>query len=265
MRDVLSKYRLGSPRTRKGYISVLKLVIKDFFYLHIFFNSFKELRFEQINTLIAHWKMKDIKNVTISSRLAILRKYTTLLNHSIVIPDNQSLGLRRVKNKIEQITPLSNKDIINNVYNPFTRLIINLQVHLGLTKNEAINFRLQPYGETKKQYYVAKAIAHDNRDRLIEIRFPEQEHVLEELSNKLDMKLSLSAKYHLALLTRVYTGELALAGYQSNYPFRLAYAQRLYKYLTTQEKLTEKEAINKIVLEMGVVETRIIKKWITYE
>lgn len=265
MRDALSLYRLGSPRTRKGYYSVLTRVIKDLFYLKSPFNTFKEVNFEKIKYLIEHWKNNNIKNVTIGSRLSIVRKYTNLLNHDLAIPDNKSLGLTRIKNKIKLIQPLPYDDFLKKIQNSFVRLAINLQVFFGLTKNEALQFRIQIYEGTIKRCFIAKLISHDNKDRFIEIRFPEQELIINELANVIDSKLSLSNKYGLQLMSRLYASELHFVECPNNYPFRFIYAKKLFNYFLQHENISNKDALNKVALEMGIIDKRIMKKWINYE
>ncbi len=244
-REILATYKQGSPRTRNGYKSVIKVIIKDLFFLKVFFNSFHEVSLDQINILINHWKKKKLLNVTIGSRLSILRKYLGLLNHSIRLPSNLELGLIRKKSKLTIELNVAPLQILDKVEHRLTKYILKLQIYFGLTKQEAIKFRIQPYQTVKNALYISKSVSHNNKDRLISLHFPEQEQLIKQLADELGLELSLSEKYDKVTLVNLYNTELVLANHSSKTSFRALYARNLFDYLINQQQLTKKKLLSK--------------------
>ncbi len=264
-REILATYKQGSPRTRNGYKSVIKVIIKDLFFLKVFFNSFHEVSLDQINSLINHWKKRKLLNVTIGSRLSILRKYLGLLNHSVPFPSNLELGLTRKKSKLTVALIAAPLQILDQVEHRLTKYILKLQIYFGLTKQEAIKFRIQPYQAVKNALYISKSVSHNNKDRLISLHFPEQEQLLSQLAIELGLKLSLSEKYDKVTLVNLYNTELVLANHSSKTSFRALYARNLFDYLVNQQQLTKKEALVEIAGEMGISDLKLIRDWISDE
>ena len=264
-REILAAYKQGSPRTRNGYKSVIKVIIKDLFFLKVFFNSFHEVSLDQINSLINHWKKRKLLNVTIGSRLSILRKYLGLLNHSISLPSNLELGLTRKKSKLTIAPIAAPLQILDQVEHRLTKYILKLQIYFGLTKQEAIKFRIQPYQAVKNALYISKSVSHNNKDRLISLHFPEQERLLKQLSDELGLELSLSEKYDKVTLVNLYNTELVLVNHSSKTSFRALYARNLFDYLVNQQQLTKKEALVEIAGEMGLSDLKLIRDWLSNE
>ena len=264
-REILATYKQGSPRTRNGYKSVIKVIIKDLFFLKVFFNSFHEVSLDQINSLINHWKKRKLLNVTIGSRLSILRKYLGLLNHSIPLPSNLELGLTRKKSTLTTIPNVAPLQILDQVEHRLTKYILRLQIYFGLTKQEAVKFRIQPYQAVKNSLYISKSVSHNNKDRLISLHFPEQEQLLKQLADELGLKLSLSEKYDKVTLVNLYNTELVLANHSSKTSFRAFYARNLFDYLVNQQQLTKKEALLEIAGEMGLSDLKLIRDWLSDE
>ncbi len=263
LRETLSSYRQCSPRTKSGYKSVMKIVIKDLFSLRLFFNSFKETSMENINALIQHWIKHKLSKVTIGSRLSIIRKYCDLLNSSLTIPSNLELGLKREKSKNKNVLSNDYLNIINTVEHKLTSLMIQLQALLGLTKQEAIKFQLQSYHHAEnKVLYVSKRVSHDNKDRLILIRSQAQEEVIHLLSTELDQKNSLQDKYNKVTLVNLYNAELAILNHSPTLPFRAVYARNLLDYFVNQQQLSQKDAVAQIAQEMGISDLSTIKNWL---
>lgn len=252
MRDILMVYRLGSPRTKKGYMTVMKRIIKDLFYLKMGVNSFKEVRWSHLEKLIAHWKRRQLSLVTIASRVSILRKYVDLLQHDLPIPTNADLGLIRKHQPVLGITLETYESILAKVYHPVVKQIIQMQALLGLSAHEAMDFRLQPYDQV---LYIAKAVSHGNKDRLVPIRFPDQLALI-----KTFLPASLSDRYTKPLVTKLYHAELVLLGVEIDTAFKSVYAKRSFRDLIPST--TPKLAIQQIAKEMGIMSVQTIKRWV---
>ena len=265
MKKAFSDYKTGSPRTRQTHYFVIKIVIKDLFYLKYFFDSFKAISFDHISVLISHWKKRSLSSVTISSRVSILRKYLALINHDIGLPTNSELGLSRKKvtKKIE--SSLDATQLFETIKHPLTRLILKLQIYFGLTKEEASRFRIQLYQGGDNLLYVSKSVSYNNQDRLLHIYWPEQEIILKELADEISLKLSLAEKYNKAALMNLYHAELTLSGVSSKTSFRENYARSMFDYLVHQQLLSKDDAIAQIADEMGLSNSKKIKEWLSNE
>ena len=108
-------------------------------------------------------------------------------------------------------------------------------------------------------------MAHDNKDRLIMLRFPDQDEVIQLLASELDQKNSLMDKYDKVTLVNLYNAELTLTQCSPMMPFRAIYARNLFDYFVNQQQLTKKDALHQIAHEMGVSDLSTIKNWIDHE
>jgi len=265
MKKAFSGYKIGSPRTRETYYFVITLIIKDFFYLKHYFDSFYSVRLEHVQVLMKHWEKKSLSNVTIGSRLSILRKYLAILKHDINLPTNVELGLSRKKVISGPPKAIDMNKLFQTVKHPLTQLILKLQICFGLTKEEAVKFKIQLYPGNNKVLYVSKLVSYNNKDRLIRIYSAEQELILTQLLDEIGLHPSLSEKYSKAALMNFYHAELGLYEFSSKISFRATYARNIFDYLVHQQMLSHDEAITQIAQEMGLPQTKTIKKWLSHE
>ena len=256
---------MGSPRTRQTYYFVITLIIKDFFYLKYYFDTFTTITLDHIQTLIKHWEKKSLSKVTIGSRLSILRKYLVLLNHTVILPTNYELGLSRKKTKSASSITIDLNKLLQTVQHPLTQLILKLQIYFGLTKEEAIKFQVQLYHANNKTLYVSKLVSYNNQDRLIQIYHKEQESLLTQLAEEIGLHPSLAEKYSRVALMNFYHAELNLYEFSSKTSFRSTYARNMFDYLVHQQLLSQEEAITQIAQEMGLPQTKTIRKWLNHE
>jgi len=143
-------------------------------------------------------------------------------------------------------------------------LILKLQIHFGLTKEEAIKFKIQRYSASDKTLYLSKLVSYNNKDRLIRIYSSEQECILTQLTNEIALHPSLAEKYSKAALMNFYHAELNLYGFSSKASFRATYARNMFDYLVHQQLLSREEAITQIAEEMGLPQIKTIKKWLNH-
>jgi len=261
MKHTLSGYRIGSPRTREGYVVVMKIIIKDFYHLKRFFDSFQEIGLDDVMLLIQHWRKKSLSVATISSRISILRKYLGLIRHSMLLPSNVALGLSRNREKAREKLSVDIRDVIQRIYNPINRLLVELQWYFGLTKEEAVRFRLQRYAGDEAKLYLSKPVSYNNQDRLIPLYHPEQEEVLARLTQAVGGSLSLAEKHSATDVIRLYCAELHLYGLSSKIPFRYGYAKHTLPYLLDQG-LPKKSALASIAEAMGITRIQTIEEWV---
>lgn len=264
MKEALSSHRMGSPRTRSNYYFVITLTIKDLYYLKIFFDSCRLITLDHVNFLIQHWKNKQLSIVTIGSRLSILRNYLSLINCKINLPSNAELGLSRKNQEKSKNHSINADQLLKTIQHPINQIIIKFQLLFGLTKEEAIHFRIQRYNEIEPLVFVAKKVASNNRDRLIPVYSPEQEDVLLQLSSELDLTLSLAEKYSKVNLISLYHSEFALYGFSSKEPLRSIYTKNRLNYLLQQKNLSKKDALLQLSRETGV-RLKTIREWIAHE
>lgn len=261
-KEILSKVRTGSPRTRNSHEDIIRQAIKVLYRLKKPFNTIHEINNIHIDALISHWKTLKLKNSTIGNRLAVLRNYLFLAKHEkCFIPSNAELGFSR-KNPLLKEQPIP-ENIGIKLNHPLSRLMVNLQIHFGLTKNEAIKFGIQLYNN--QSLLISKRVSHSHQDRMLIVRTEEQKNLMEVLALELGEYFSLSEKYDQKMLINLYNAELYFLGYSINAAFRAIYAKQEYQYLTTVEGKTKHEAIADISQAMHAFNTRLIKHWVTHE
>lgn len=265
-KKILSSIRSGSPRTRNSYETIIRKSIKELYQLKCPINSVYDVNNQHIEKLITYWKSIKLSNGTIGNRLTVLRKYFNLCKHNIDIATNKELGFTR-KVVHREHTHLS-KDIITQVQHHLTKLLLKLQIYFGLTKNEAIHFKVQPYKVQASQnnyLLVSGNIASNNKTRLCCIYSPEQEETIKELFNELGSFLSLSEKFNHRVISNIYSSELAILECSALTPFRSIFARNRYQYLISKNQFNSKESIKVISDEMGISEKNIIKGWLVNE
>lgn len=262
-KSILAKVRGGSPRTRDSHESIIRKSIKELYFLRKPFNSITEINMDHIEYLIDHWKNLKLSNGTIGNRLSVLRKYFTLANHNVKIPSNYELGFVR---KLEPAnTQNISSKIINQVHHNVTKLILRLQIYFGLTKSEAVRFRVQLYNNYENLIFIPKDIAHNNKDRIIIMHSDNQEKVIEDLLDELGDKLSLVEKVGHRTPVDLYNAELKYIDHSTKTPFRSLYARQEYEHLSNAENLPHKESIKRICGQMGISEVKVVKSWVNNE
>lgn len=263
-RQIMSHWRQGSPKTRYNEKLMMKQIIYDFYAVNRPVHSMKEARLSDVYQLITYWKKKQLSSGSIINRLSLLRKYLKQINSSIEIPSNKALNLKRDYDaKVNQLEKLS-VNIVDQVYHPVTKLMLKLQILLGLTKLESLRFVYYPLDSQNKFIRISKSIAHNHRDRVIPIIKEEQKVLIVEFQKFVGEKLSLENLASKTNLLAIYHGELLFNHVASNTLFRAAYAKERYQGLVSQ-RLLKSFALKMLSQELGLKDVKKIQSWVSYE
>lgn len=255
---LMRRVRKGAPGTRKNDTQVIRQAIKDLYHLKIYFASIKALGSADWVTLIQYWQSQALSARTLKNRTAILRKYMALLRTDSQLPDNDALNIQ-VTPKAVSMSIADYPAVVAQMHHPLIQLIIGLQMHFGLTKNEVLYLDLSTCIAFTDTLFIQKRHAHNSHDRLIPVVTSKQKVLLEILTQQLGEHAQLAEAYPVKSLDYLYYGELGLLGYSPHTPFRKYYIQQRYAQLSA---MPLSDCIDKISEEMGLSDQRDIKKWI---
>ncbi|MGC1181498.1 hypothetical protein [Legionella sp.] len=127
----------GSYRAKKHRYFVLhKMIRRDLFHIGHVPPKWHAVTNEHIQCLVAHWQKERIKPSTIMKYMIIIRDFFQKIEHTIPDINNKNLGLKNQKYHSKTIhLP---EDISAQLANPIAKILIELQIHFGLTLSEAM-------------------------------------------------------------------------------------------------------------------------------
>jgi hypothetical protein len=263
-RQVMAHWRQGSPRTRYNEKLMMKQIVCDFYAINCPIFSMKETRLEHFYLLINFWKKKKLSMGSIINRLSLLRKYLNTINSPIVVPDNKTLKIKRSYKSKENKNEKLNLTVVDEVYHPVTKLMLKLQMLIGLTKTESIRFAYYPFDDQGKYLRISKSVAHNHRDRVIPMVNQSQEILINEFKGFVGNMFSLENMASKTTLLGIYNHELLWKGVASNTNFRATYARERHQYLVNEEIVCQ-VIIKQLSQELGLMDLRKIRSWVTYE
>lgn len=264
VKQVMSHWRQGSPRTRYNEKLMMKQIVYNLYAANCPIHSMKEVKLEHVYLLIDFWKKKKLSMGSISNRLSLLRKYLKHIQVPLQIPDNKTLKIKRSYQSKENKSEKINLTVDGEVYHPVTKLMLKLQMLIGLTKTESIRFAYYPFDDQGKHLRISKSVAHNHRDRVIPIVNQSQKILIDEFKGFVGNKFSLENMASKTTLLGIYNHELLWQGVASNANFRATYARERYQYLIN-EKIVCQVIIKQLSQELGLTDLRKIRSWVSYE
>ena len=243
----LSLDNTGSHRDKQHRAFVIKKTINDLFKIGQCPPHWYALNQTHIQALVQIWKRQRSKTVTIMKYMTILRHFLKHINHSIDSIDNISLQLRRGKHTTNYQP--TNSDTIEKIPIPFIKVILQLQIHFGLTFSEA--YRLIPDIHIRKNtLWLTRDITFNHQDRAVPIRNDEQLTILESFRalNQPNESMLETHGHHAILST--HQRMMKLVGLSPKQTYRYIYAQHQYRELS--KTLSHKEISRIIMNEMGL-------------
>ena len=243
---LLQKHKQGSLTTIQEKQRVMNSIIEDLATLKQLPALFQQLSAKNIESLVSHWRNKELSTATIGNKLGVLRSFNRLSSFNLDIPSNKNL------NSIKASPTPSKKPVPENyldkIYHPITRVIIELQIQFGITKLEAIH--LQPYNtHIDDNLFINRSIAHNKRDRVIPLVSKVQTHCLH---NRITVAQESSLFDNVAsktLIGKLYQAECQHADIDPKTPFRKCYA--LQRIITLKQTMNESDALFALCSEMG--------------
>ncbi|HAT2147265.1 phage integrase N-terminal domain-containing protein [Legionella pneumophila] len=229
----------GTYKERQRRAFVLEKMLNALYALKHTPASWQDLDAQHIHSVVKRWKDKRIKPSTIMRYMTIIRKVLVDLGCQVHYIDNKSLLLSRPKPRKKRIKISS--ALWQSLINPAVRLIMALQIHFGLTFQEAIHFKTS---EHVKHGYLWIA------ERIIPICTEEQQAILHELEQLITEKQSLIKKYGQQYIRISWHSALKRHKLPSNRSWRYWYAKQRLVSLLPEVGYTE--ACLTIRQEMGI-------------
>lgn len=182
--------------------------------------------------------------------LTVIREFLQKIEHQLPNIGNQNLGVNNLKKPLKTVLEPN----FDNLSNPIAKLLLELQIHLGLTLSEAM--RLAPDIHTQDNaILLTREISTNSRDRMIPLRSNRQLEVLNDF--RLLCKgtnLIISHGYH--PLRYAYTTELKAKNLPSAKSYRYLYAKTMYQELC--KIISPYLAKQTIIREMGLQSRRTL-------
>ncbi len=153
-------------------------MVNDLFMIKNTPSSWKDVRALHVQSLVKHWLKQNLKPTTIMGYMTVIRAFLHDMNCQLENIGNKNLQLHR---------PLKAKKKMNiqsciwqAITDPCTYFLMALQIHFGLTFNEAQ--RLIPNIHVKEHaLLITREIAFNSEDRVIPIRHDTQQTILNDL------------------------------------------------------------------------------------
>ncbi len=169
-----------SPRERKYRRYVILKMIEGLFITGKVPPHWKAINATHIQLLVDHWHKQKIKASTMMNYMTIIRKFLLDIGNGATDIDNRSLGIIVSKPlKKPKKIPLEKWQKIDE---PVAKLLLNLQIHFGLTLSEAM--RLIPGVHVREnKLWLTREITFNSMDRYVPVRSDEQEDIINEFND----------------------------------------------------------------------------------
>lgn len=245
-KNQLSLDNTGSHRDKRHRAFVISKIINDLFKIGQCPPHWHALKQAHIHALVQLWKRQRIQTITVMKYMTALRHFLKHINHPIDGIDNISLQLIREKHVTNYQS--INSDAIEKITAPFIKIMLQLQIHFGLTFSEA--YRLIPDIHLRENMlWLTRDITFNRQDRAIPIRNNEQLAILRSFKSLNQPNESMLETHgHRAVLS-IHQRMMKLAGLSPKQTYRYLYAQQ--QYLELSQTLSHKEASRAIMDEMG--------------
>ena len=237
----------GSHRDRKHRSFVINKVMNDLFKMGQCPPHWHALNQGHVQALVRLWQKQNIKTVSIMKYMTCLRYFLKRINHPIANINNLSLQLIRTKHQAND-KPIS-LDAVEQISNPFIKVMFRLQIEFGLTFSETT--RLVPDIHIREHLiWLTRDITFNHQDRTIPIRSNLQLGVLEECRKLTNSEHSMIAMHGHRAVLRTYHRFMTLAGLSPQKSYRYLYAKNQYHELS--QTLSHQEVYQMLMLEMGL-------------
>lgn len=237
----------GSHRYKQHRAFVIKKTINDLFKIGQCPPHWYALNQAHIEALMQLWKRQRIKTVTLMKYMTVLRHFLKHINHAIDGIDNTSLQLIREKHTTNY-QPI-NSEVIEKIPNPFIKVMLQLQIHFGLTFSET--HRLIPDIHIQdNMLWLTRDITFNHQDRAVPIRSEAQLSILESFRLIIQSNESMLEAHGCYAIFHTYQRTMKLAGLPQKQTYRYLYAQHQYQELS--KIFSHKETCQIIMNEMGL-------------
>ena len=237
----------GSPRHRKYRRYVISKMINDLFVVGKVPSHWNAIDSTHLQLLVNHWQKQKIKPSTMMNYMTIIRKFLLVMGNNSTNIDNQSLGIKinRPIKKHTQVT-LEKWQQINT---PLAKLLLNMQVHFGLTLSEAIHL-IPGVHVQENTLWLTREITFNSQDRIIPFRSEIQLSIINEFNLITKNQYRLIDLHGYRALCFTWSNALKAARIPTKKSCRYLYAQLIYKQLSSTQG--KDELANILMNELGL-------------
>ena len=237
----------GSPRERKYRRYVILKMIDGLFITGKVPPQWKAINSTHIQLLVNHWHKQKIKPSTMMNYMTIIRKFLADIGNCSTDIDNLSLGIT-VKKSTKKAIKIT-LERWQQISDPTAKLLLNLQIHFGLTLGEAM--RLIPDVHVQKnKLWLTREITFNCMDRIIPIRTEVQANIVNEFNLLTKNQHTLIETHGYRALCFTWSKALKTLRIPAKKSCRYLYAQLTYQQLTPT--LGKDELTKLLMSELGL-------------
>ncbi|KTD57885.1 phage integrase N-terminal domain-containing protein [Legionella shakespearei] len=250
---ILSSNR-GSFRERKYRRYVIYKMINNLFTVGKVPPNWKCIDATHMQLLVKHWHQQKIKPSTMMNYMTIIRKFLRTVGNETTNIDNQSLGIIASRKSHKRVNiPIERWQKIDE---PVARLLLNLQIHFGLTLSEAMRLRSDVHVH-KDKLWLTRELTFNSMDRCVPFRTDVQTKIIDEFILATDDLSTLIERYGYRSLCFAWNHALKKLRIPVKKSCRYLYAQLMFKELSSTY---DKDELTKLLMdEMGL--TSRISMW----
>ena len=237
----------GSYREKSYRRFVLYNMINALFAIGDVPPKWHALQQTHVQKLLTYWQEKKISSATIMKYMTVVRKFLEAIGHYPIGIDNKTLGLSR-PSALSKRTVISFQTI-EAIQHPITKIILQLQIHFGLTFSETIHL-LKDIHIQEKHLWITREISSNSLDRVIPIRTHHQVLILQDLSTIIGTHDCLLTAYGYDAIRHAYRNNLTSVNLPHKKSYRYLYAQTRHNELSAT--LRNYELTLLLMREMGL-------------
>ncbi len=235
--NILNHNQDGSFNTKAGRKQILFQIAEELHAGGYNLRHVTGLKQKHVVYLNKHWREQELNPATIKNRNAKLRWLCEKLGKRDLMPSNDQLGVAKRKYVTNENKGLELKDIdLQKITNERVLVQLHLQRYLGLRREEAI--KIKPHQADKGKYIELQASwCKGGRGRTVPVFSKEARYWLERAKNLADSPENslIEAKKTYKSAKNLYDTQCRRAGIAHAHGLRHAFAQELYKTLTSWE------------------------------
>jgi hypothetical protein len=237
----------GSPRERKYRRYVILKMINELFITGQVPPHWKAINVTHIQLLVNHWRKQNIMPSTMMNYMTIIRQFLLDMGNCTSNINNKSLGI--TANKSPRKPMKISLEKWQRITDPISRLLLNLQVHFGLTLNEAM--RLIPDVHVQNNnLWLTREITFNSQDRIVPIRSESQAAIISEFNRITRNQHTLIDLYGYRALCFKWSKSLKALRIPVRKSCRYLYAQLIHKQLAST--LGNDVTLKLLMIEMGL-------------
>ena len=206
--NAFNQARIGKKTTCARQLRVMRSIVDDLYILPQLPSSFAQLKKVDVKQLVDYWQECENSHSTMINKLGVLRLLARQIKIVEPIPSNADLGLKRQR-CYRPIDGVNLASVYYGMENSIARILFGITLYFGMTFNEAAHC-IPLYHINDKDIFLTRDMTYNNQERQIPITMPEQQHLIAELTKRLEPEQSLAKRYRYRVLSALYHAELVI-------------------------------------------------------